>query len=440
VKEAVSLPQLILQTKLLELHLQLESGADGSDGFITVGNLLNAGDKYHQQKFHEPLYLMSLSCENESFSIKNSCWFRWDDSTPIIVGQYFSPNDKCVYEFERNVRISASKSFRFIKADKLSRHHAAWLIQGYIEAEKVILIFGAPASFKSFLVIDMGLSVATGVSWHGHKVNQGAVLYICGEGQSGISARIKAWEKHHNRSADNFYMSSSPVKILSEESLDEIEAAANKSSATGQDPKLIIIDTLNRNFGDGDENSTSDMTRFIKGIDRLSHRLKCAIIIVHHSGLGDTGRGRGSSALLGAMDFSYSCKVNGSPGNKLITLTSTKTKDHTPPDPRVFEPINIQIGNDCDGNPISSVALVETSMPTKANNLSSAQRIALKALKTAIANGDSSEDAWKAEAYAQNISSAGTPDANRKTFSRAKKKLLDQGLIDAVGGEYSIVN
>jgi len=28
VKEAVSLPQLILQTKLLELHLQLESGGE----------------------------------------------------------------------------------------------------------------------------------------------------------------------------------------------------------------------------------------------------------------------------------------------------------------------------------------------------------------------------------------------------------------------------
>jgi len=38
-------------------------------------------------------------------------------------------------------------------------------------------------------------------------------------------------------------------------------AAASLTRQYGK-PSLVIIDTLNRNFGNGDENNTADMTRF----------------------------------------------------------------------------------------------------------------------------------------------------------------------------------
>lgn len=413
--------------------------ASCSGEYIKVEQLLCSIGKFFGEKFIDPLTPIDIEYNRDIYlGIDKTCTLKMHESTPIIVGPIDTHTNNYIYQFDRIKKLNDKKKFRFIGADEMKCHHTDWLINGYIEAEKVALIFGAPASFKSFVVIDIGLSIAAGVAWHRHKVNQGAVLYICGEGQSGIRARIKAWEKHHKQSADNFYVSSSPVQILCKDWLADIEAEANKISDTGHAPKLIIIDTLNRNFGDGDENSTLDMTKFINGIDRLSYRLKCAIIIVHHSGLSDTKRSRGSSALLGAMDFEYSCKLSGSAGKKFITLTSTKTKDHAPPDPKVFEPVNIQIGTDNDGNPISSVALVETSTSTN-NKLSTAQRIALDALKTVTIDDDASEDVWKAEAYAQIISATGTPDANRKAFNRAKKQLLDQGLIEAIDGKYKII-
>lgn len=408
------------------------------DKFITVEQLLNEGEKYHYKEFIEPLSSKSMVRSQEFSGVKKTCRFKWSVAYPIITGN--DTYNSNAYRFDRFNKINSDKKFRFIEAAKLSCHHTDWLICDYIEAEKVVLFFGPPASFKSFVVIDMGLSIAAGHDWHGHKVSQGSVLYICGEGQSGIHKRIMAWEKYHNQSSDNFLVSSSPVQILLENSLQEIETAAKNVIDIALKPKLIIIDTLNRNFGDGDENSTLDMTRFIKGIDRLSHRLKCTIIIVHHSGLGDTNRGRGSSALLGAMDFEYSCKVeNGLPGGKLVTLRSTKTKDHEPPESKVFQPHNIEIGTDEDGNSISSVVLIETSQPAKDNKLSKGYRIALDALKTAISNGDPSEDAWKAEAYEKNITSTDKLDSKRKAFDRAKKYLLDQGLIEVKDDGYMVI-
>jgi len=414
--------------------------ADCSGKYITINQLLDSIDKYIGEKFIDPLTTINLAEHQGVFlDFNKTCLFRFNGSIPIIVGPIDASTKNGIYEFDRIKKLLASKDFRFVRANELSLHHVNWLIYGYIEAGKVALFFGAPASFKSFVVIDMGLSIAAGKDWHGHKVNQGSVLYICGEGQSGINKRIMAWEKLHNQSTDNFFVSSSPVQILSEESRTKIEKEAKRISDIAQDPKLIIIDTLNRNFGDGDENSTADMTKFIKGIDQLSRSLNCAIIIVHHSGLNDANRGRGSSALLGAMDFAYSCKANGLPGNKLITLSPTKTKDHIPSEPKVFEPLDIQIGMDNDGNPISSVALDETSMPATSNKLSKRSSIAFDALKAAIANGDSSEESWKVEAYAQSISQSGTPESNRKSFSRAKKQLLDHGLVDVINGKYVVI-
>ena len=67
-------------------------------------------------------------------------------------------------------------------------------------------------------------------------------------------------------------------------------------------PALVIIDTLNRNFGAGDENNTADMTRFIIGLDRLKNDLNTAILVVHHTGLGNKERSSGNSALKAALD------------------------------------------------------------------------------------------------------------------------------------------
>ena len=69
------------------------------------------------------------------------------------------------------------------------------------------------------------------------------------------------------------------------------------------DPSLIVLDTLNRNFGGGQENSDQDMTQFVGGCDDLRRRFPgSSVLVVHHSGKVLSRGDRGSTVMRGAVD------------------------------------------------------------------------------------------------------------------------------------------
>ncbi|EPI3171732.1 AAA family ATPase [Salmonella enterica subsp. enterica serovar Cerro] len=63
-----------------------------------------------------------------------------------------------------------------------------------IPAGALCSIYGPGGSFKSFLAVSLACHIASGTSWGGRRVNQGAVLFIAGEGGTGVSRRIRAWD------------------------------------------------------------------------------------------------------------------------------------------------------------------------------------------------------------------------------------------------------
>jgi len=143
-----------------------------------------------------------------------------------------------------------------------------WLVKSYLDKDSLAMLFGKSGTLKSFAAIDIGLCIATGTDWHGNPVGQGTVFYICGEGQKGISRRVRAWELHHGISLDEvpFFVSDQPAQFLNEKSAMAVVDAVNALCDEHGDPVLIIIDTLNRNFGPGDESSTADMTAFFTSL------------------------------------------------------------------------------------------------------------------------------------------------------------------------------
>ena len=97
---------------------------------------------------------------------------------------------------------------------------------------------------------------------------------------------------------------------------------------------LIEIDTLAKNFGTGDENSTRDMTAFLAGMDALRMATGAAVSAVHHCGHGEKGRARGNSSLPSGLDFCYRVERAGDcVDNFVTTLTTEKCKDGEPPKP-----------------------------------------------------------------------------------------------------------
>ena len=165
-----------------------------------------------------------------------------------------------------------------------------WLVSQLLGDGTLAVLYGAAGVGKTFVALDIALSIATGRPlYDGAAVAQWPVVYVAGEGVHGIVRRARAWEFHHGRQAGNFFVVREAVPFLDSKEVDAfIEGIESKM------PALVIVDTLARCFGDGDENSTPDMNRFIGSMDRIRENLACTVLVVHHSG-HEQDRERGSS-------------------------------------------------------------------------------------------------------------------------------------------------
>lgn len=346
--------------------------------------------------------------------------------------------------------VAPSAPFRFLSLDEMTSEPQPidWLIRNYLEAHSLAVLFGDPSCMKSFLAIDMGMSIATGKPWHGQNIsNPGPVLYIAAEGFHGLKRRLRAWRVAYGVQNAPFYTATQGMQLPDQRSAMAVREAV---AALEQPPRLIVVDTLSRTLV-GDENSTKDMAAFVQALDALKHELQCAILIVHHSGLQDKTRSRGSSALLGGVDFEYRLSVQG----EIRLLSPTKTKDHEKPPELAFEPEEIGTGwNDPEtGEELTSCILRRTDAPEVSKpkpRLTGATRIAFEALvKCVNAKASGKEcidlnkakihlDEWREQANKDGITASTSEDAKRMAFKRAVPKLLDIGRIKASDDYYWI--
>lgn len=303
-------------------------------------------------------------------------------------------------------------------------------------------IFGPSEAGKTFVALDLALCIATGKDWNGYKCQKGLVIYCIGEGWSGFRNRIDAWQTSNGNPDIRLFHTSRNV-INFEQA--ELEAAADElklyEQETGHKVGLIVIDTLARHLA-GDENSSSEISRFVNKVDALrDHFPGSAAIIVHHSGHGNGDRARGSSALRAAMDFEMNCSKN--------SLTFTKMKDGAKPDPIAFVLDVVEIGNSADGEPITSCVVSYGKKPeslssgTPAAKIYAIENTAIKALKRAsikhkkrVAGKYGAHiDNWRSSFYGLRKKETNhnvLQNTLKTSFRRAKKKLLELGHIEQV--------
>ena len=225
---------------------------------------------------------------------------------------------KSASSFDRQIKIKTLDELR-------KTPPPSFLVGDYIIDKSLAVVFGAPASYKSFLVLDWALSVAHGSDWNGRPTVAGRCLYLAMEGQSGISVRAAAWHKDRVLSdADApFYTVTQPLSMALDQS-DDIRLLVEAIDAMGEAPSLIIVDTLARSFAGGaDENSATDMGTFIRNLDLIRERYDCTVVVVHHT--GKSGDIRGSSALMGAVDTAISIKRE--TGTNQVCVRVDKQKD-----------------------------------------------------------------------------------------------------------------
>lgn len=259
--------------------------------------------------------------------------------------------------------IAKKKSvFELVKYGDTEVKPTPWLIKNIFEADSTSCVFGASGSGKSYLALDVSCCVASGIDFFGNKVkHQGSVAYIAGEGFHGLSKRVRAWEIKNETPLKSapLYISRSSARLCDDAFMVEVEKTIAEVAEVEGTLALVVIDTWARNIA-GDENDSSDSSKAISALDSIRGKYGCAMIVVHHTGVGATDRARGSSVLKASLDAEYIVTKD----KDIMALTSTKMKDNPPPPPLFFDFQYVDLGIfDEDGDPVYSSVLSQCVQP-----------------------------------------------------------------------------
>lgn len=293
---------------------------------------------------------------------------------------------------------------RLFHADELEDFKPMrWLVDREIAENGFSVLYGQPGTGKSFQALNYACRVA---------MRSRPVVYIAAEGGSGYKKRFAAWKQHHdskgNQKTGPLYFYFDEVHMLDDWQLEHFI-----SEVQFVRPDLIVIDTLARCMGDGDENNTKDMNRFISGVTRLQKELQTAVLVLHHTTKAGTDA-RGSGALRGAADVMMEMReLDG-----VFRLSNTKIKDDSAPDVQKYrlEVVTIEQGE------TSAVLLPALEVKIDPNQLSANQRAILTQL---------SEPAFDRGARTTELQRAS--DVSSSSFYSAINSLAKRGLVDKEG-------
>lgn len=270
-------------------------------------------------------------------------------------------------EVKTDILEETVNGFRLVHASEMPCNPPDFVISPYFESGTFACLFGDPGTGKTFMGLDIAGCIAKEMAWHEHKTQGGSVVYVAGEGLGGIGRRRRAWETRHQTSLTDapLYFSTGPTSLCDINAVSQLTKAVD-GIAQQDPPKMVIFDTLARNFGPGDENSTKDMSMVIQALDSLRLKYGCTVLLIHHTGHGDKSRARGAMALKGALDAEYRMEKD---DQGVVRFSPIKMKEAELPPPMAFKIRSVGLGiYDDDEQEVNSAILdrVEYEPPAKA--------------------------------------------------------------------------
>lgn len=174
------------------------------------------------------------------------------------------------------------------------------LIEGVLRQGHTMLVTARSKAGKTFLMLELAVSVSCGTEWLGFRCARGRVLFVNPEVDPpsaenrlhDVAEAMRADLQAVSASVDFWHLRGHAQGI--EDTANALFARVNRG-----DYALIILDSVYELYS-GDENSAEDAREFFHAIDRISKRLGCAVAMTHHhakgirSDLDSLDRGSGS--------------------------------------------------------------------------------------------------------------------------------------------------
>ncbi|MDI1272342.1 AAA family ATPase [Polaromonas sp.] len=243
-----------------------------------------------------------------------------------------------------------------------------WRIKNVLPEHGVAALYGPSGSGKSFLVLNMLQSLASGREWFGRKVKQCSVTYIVLEGEAGLAGRVSAHRIQHGSISMNIRYIVQPFRLLDADDINELVEAI-QAAGTGD---VVVLDTLSRATPGSDENDSKAMGQIIAAAKLLQDFIGGLVLLIHHTGKDASKGMRGHSSLHAALDCAIEVRRHGDQREWLVA----KSKDGEDGASHPFKLEVVSLGHDNDGDEITScvvvpdesVRTIQKKMPTLGSN------------------------------------------------------------------------
>ena len=201
--------------------------------------------------------------------------------------------------------MNAEQLLPVVRVGEISRDESLhrWLVEGLWGASSVGVIGGAPKCAKTWLGLDMALSVATGTACLGKYAvpEPGPVLvYLAEDALPVVRERIAGMARH--RGLDlcrvEIHVITAPVLRLDQEK----DRVRLRETARQLRPKLLLLDPLVRLHGI-DENHAGEVAELLAYFRSLQRQLDLSVLLVHHTRKNAAGGVASGQGLRGSSDI-----------------------------------------------------------------------------------------------------------------------------------------
>ena len=204
------------------------------------------------------------------------------------------------------------------------REPIEWLISKHLIGRGVMFIYGPSQAGKTFLAVDLALSMALKNEWLGMPIKRNTpIRYAAFEDYSGVAMRVDGWRTHYGYSeeelGEKFLLGGEGSSLI----ITKEDSVENFIQSLGDFRKgIIFIDTLNKVGGGEDENSNGRMGLAISHAERISYATDSLVIIIHHTGKDESKGMRGATAAHGGADLIY--KITRDEDEREVTFEKIK--------------------------------------------------------------------------------------------------------------------
>lgn len=198
-----------------------------------------------------------------------------------------------------------------------------WLVEKLIPHEAVTIISGAPASYKTFITLEVALKVANGEKVFGEFQTTQCPVLIVDEENNPRVIQERAKLLSQNPDAPIYIASKSGFLLTEENVVGVVEYAKSKSVG------LIIFDSFIC-IHDADENVASDMRNVMKHLKEIA-KAGIAVMVIHHHRKKGKDRSdasqdiRGSSDILAQVDCHLA--IDRKSNNAFVTIHQSKLRE-----------------------------------------------------------------------------------------------------------------